>query len=81
MSRNHFPFEYPPGATPLDPNEMNGLIPDYISTQGELNLLEQQNILEATTWATGKKHKDLLTDTFLMRLHKRMLKNVWKWAG
>ena len=42
---------YPPGATPLDPNETQGLIPDYISTQGELNLLEQDNILDAVSWA------------------------------
>jgi Fic-DOC domain mobile mystery protein B len=74
-------LEYPPGATPLDPNEMNGLIPDYISTQGELNLLEQENILEAEAWARGKKTKSALTDQFIRELHKRMFKNVWKWAG
>lgn len=72
---------YPPGATPLDPNEMNWLIPDYISTQSELNLLEQQNILEAESWARGKKTENALTDHFIRELHKRMFKNVWKWAG
>jgi fido (protein-threonine AMPylation protein) len=41
-------FTYPSGATPLDPNECNGLIPTYITTQSELNLLERENILEAT---------------------------------
>ncbi len=76
-----FPFEYAPGATPLDPNEIDGLLVDYIATQGELNQLEQENILEARAWASGKKHKNILTDTFIRDLHKRMFKNVWKWAG
>ncbi len=76
-----FPFEHEPGATPLDPNELEGLLADYISTQGELNKLEQANILEAKAWASGRKHKNLLTDTFVRDLHKRMFKNVWSWAG
>lgn len=74
-------FEYAPGATPLDPNEIDGLISEVIATQGELNQLEQENILEATAWASGKKHKNLMTDTFVRTLHKRMFNNVWKWAG
>ncbi len=73
-------IEYAPGATPLDPNEKNGLIPDYITTQGELNSLERENIIAATAWALGKKH-DPLDISFCMNLHKRMLKDVWKWAG
>ena len=76
-----FKFEYAPGATPLDPDETAGLIPDYITTQGELNLLERDNILEATNWAFKKKHSDILTVTFVMDLHKRMFNRVWKWAG
>lgn len=78
---NRFKLEYPVGATPLDPNEINGLIPDYISTQAELNLLEQANILEAEAWAHGKKIQTVLSDQFLRELHKRMFQNVWKWAG
>jgi Fic-DOC domain mobile mystery protein B len=81
MARRLFPFEYAPGATPLDPNEIEGLRADYICTQSELNQLEQENILEAKVWASGKRHKNLLTDTFVRDLHKRMFKNVWKWAG
>jgi hypothetical protein len=34
------------GATPLDPDEIDGLIPSYISTQGQLNAAEQANIIE-----------------------------------
>lgn len=71
----------PDGATPLDPNESNGLIPDYITTQVELNQLEAENILAATTWAYSKKHSDVLNATFIFELHRRMLKRIWVWAG
>jgi Mn2+/Fe2+ NRAMP family transporter len=37
-------LKYPPGATPLDPNELNGLKHKHITTQGELDELEQANI-------------------------------------
>ena len=30
-------IQYPPGATPIDPNELGGLIPKYVTTQSELN--------------------------------------------
>ena len=30
-------FEYPQGATPLDRNEIEGLIPTHITTRGELD--------------------------------------------
>jgi hypothetical protein len=43
-------FEYSIGATPLDPNEAVGLIPEHINTQAELNEWEQANILEAESW-------------------------------
>ncbi len=43
-------FEYPAGATPLDPDEIVGLIPEHITTQAELNEWEQANILEAEIW-------------------------------
>jgi len=70
-----------PGNTPLDPDEMEGLIPRHVTTQGELNQVEQANILEARTWLVGRSHPDILTDSFLRDLHKRMFKDVWKWAG
>lgn len=45
-------LEYPTGATPLDPDEIAGLIPEHITTQAELNEWEQANILEAEMWFT-----------------------------
>ena len=74
-------IEYPPGATPLDPDELAGLIPVYITTQGELNLLEKENILEAATWVLAKTNHDCLNISFCLDLHKRMFSKVWKWAG
>ena len=72
---------YPPGATPLDPNEIEGLIPDYITTQGELNILEQQNIIEGIDWADRQKNPDVLSITFSYELHRQMFNQVWQWAG
>lgn len=43
-------FQYPEGATPLDLDEIAGLIPEHISTQAELNEWEQANILDAERW-------------------------------
>ena len=34
---------YPKGSTPLSPDELAGLIPQVITTHGELNSLEQKN--------------------------------------
>lgn len=74
-------LKYPPGATPLDPNEIAGLIPTYITTQGELDSHEQAGLLEAQVWLTSKQHKNILTDTFIKSLHRRMFRLVWRWAG
>lgn len=74
-------FKYPKGATPLDINEINGLIPDYITTQGELNTIEKENIVKAIKWSTGRNHKEILEVDFVFNLHKKMFSDVWKWAG
>ena len=72
--------EYPPGSTPLDPDELGGLITKYINTQGELNILEQDNILSGKNWALKYK-KEILDESFIRNLHKKMYEDVWKWAG
>ena len=70
------------GATPLDPDEMEGLKYPHIQTRGELNELEQQNIQDGYQWlARQRKHKDFLSERFLLDLHKQMLGKVWSWAG
>jgi len=74
-------FEYYPGATPLDPDELSGLIPSHITTREELDRWEQDNILEADVWAFRCSYKNVFTIEFIKLLHKKMFGNVWKWAG
>lgn len=75
-------FEYPHGATPLDPDEAIGLIPRHISLQSELNEWEETNILKAENWLFSKKSFDNIFEIdFLKLVHKKMFDDVWKWAG
>jgi Fic-DOC domain mobile mystery protein B len=74
-------FDYPEGATPLDPNEIEGLKLTHITTKSELDRWEQDNINEALAWLEQRKPKEILSESFMKQLHKRMFKNVWKWAG
>lgn len=67
-------------ATPLTDEERDGLIPSYIALRSELNEAEQANILEAQAWASSR-HRDVVDERFLNRLHERMFGNVWRWAG
>lgn len=71
----------PDDATPLTPDERLGLIPAHVATRGELNALEQRNILKALRWASSRRRGPVQRDTFLVRLHKRMFDDVWTWAG
>ena len=73
-------LDYPPGATPLDPDEAAGLIPAHITTMGQLNDWEAQNIIQAELWLRGRR-RELLSLSFVRLLHKRMFSETWKWAG
>ena len=74
-------FNYPPGATPLDPNETEGLKIRHITNREELNRFEQDNINEALKWLTTRRKSDILTEKFVKTLHKKMFGKVWIWAG
>jgi Fic-DOC domain mobile mystery protein B len=52
----------------------------HIATRAQLNEAEQQNITDAAAWAFGRR-RDVLSEVFLLSLHKRMLGKVWRWAG
>lgn len=73
-------FEEQDDATELAEDEKEGLIPSYISTRGELNQAEQQNIVQGELWAFAKK-RNPLDLAFLDTLHKKMYGAVWEWAG
>jgi Fic-DOC domain mobile mystery protein B len=79
-SRTPFNLDYPPGATPLDADELASLLPGHITTQGELNEWEQLNILQGEQWAR-KQRKGILSEAFLRQLHKQMFGETWRWAG
>ena len=74
-------LEYPDGATPIDPDEAEGLLLPHITTRGELDRWEQDNIIEALGWLAKNKTPEVLNEKFIFALHKRMFSNVWKWAG
>ena len=71
----------PDGATPLEPEEMEGLKYKHVTTRSELDELEQANITNGMQWLSKKKAPDILTEKFVKELHKRLLGDVWCWAG
>jgi Fic-DOC domain mobile mystery protein B len=69
------------GATPLDEDEIAGLIPANVQTRAELNAWEATNIAEAVAWAYGRSHVNILRMETLRELHRRMFGATWTWAG
>jgi len=74
-------FEYPEGATPLDSDEIEGLLLTHITTRGELDRWEQDNIVRSLSWLARTKPNDIFTEKFIRDLHKQMFGDVWRWAG
>lgn len=75
-------LDHPDGATPLDPDEIEGLRFKHVETRGELNQLEQQNIQIGLKWLGRQKSiPEILSESFIRRLHKELFGNVWSWAG
>lgn len=76
-------LKYTDGQTPLDEEEKEGLKIKSITTQGELDELEQLNIEKAVEWTIHTKLNlgKILTEKFIKDLHKKMYSDVWKWAG
>ena len=74
-------MDYPDGATPLDPDEMEGLKFKHITTRGELDHLEQANIQSGLVWLLKSREKNILTEEFICKLHKQLFGEVWRWAG
>ncbi|GAB3995661.1 mobile mystery protein B [Spirosoma daeguense] len=74
-------FDYPPGATPLEPEEIEGLKLSHITTRSELDRWEQENIQDALTWLARRRKTDILDEVFICQLHYNMFGKVWRWAG
>ena len=71
----------PHGATPLDPEEREGLKHRHIRTRGELDELEQENIGQGLMWLARARNVDLFDDAVIRRIHKKLFGDVWRWAG
>ena len=71
------------GQTPLDEDEIDGLLIPTIASRGELDEFEQQNIEQAIQWSLMRnfKQQDIFSENFVKDVHKRMYQNVWRWAG
>jgi Fic-DOC domain mobile mystery protein B len=75
-------FHEPEDATPLTPDELQGLKATNITNRGELNELESANIIDGLTWLDRRpKRFDLLTDKSVREIHQRLFGGVWAWAG
>ncbi|OFZ63576.1 MAG: cell filamentation protein Fic [Bacteroidetes bacterium RIFCSPHIGHO2_02_FULL_44_7] len=71
------------GQTTLAEEEREGLKILTVTTKRELDEFEQKNIEQAVQWTIGRKIKleNLMTESFIRSLHKRMFGEVWHWAG
>ena len=68
-------------STPLTEEETQGLKQKWVTLRSELNELEMQGILSAEKWLMRNVPLDILNETFLRTLHKKMFGTIWTWAG
>ncbi len=76
-------FEIIEGATPIDADQAQGLIPKNILLQSELNEWEQENITLGEIWLSRKKYniEIFASIEFMKKTHQKMFDKTWKWAG
>ncbi len=76
-------LDYNLGQTPLNEDEKEGLRIRTIATRAELDEFEQLNIEDAMQWVLTRSFKAdaILSERFVMDLHKRMYGKIWNWAG
>lgn len=76
-------FREPDDATPLAPEERDGLRQTWITHRRDLNEAEEENILKGAAWTRRRRFSfdRILTDDFTRELHRRMFGDVWRWAG
>lgn len=76
-------FQEPDDATPLEPEEREGLLQTWITHRRDLNEAEQTNIIHGAAWARRPRQRraEILGEDFATRLHRQMFGEVWRWAG
>jgi Fic-DOC domain mobile mystery protein B len=73
-----------PGETPLTEEDIAGLKLPLIKTREQLSAVEGPNILNGKQWAlksNSSRMPGMLSIDYLQELHRRMLGDVWEWAG
>ena len=73
--------DLPNGATPLDADELHGLIPTHLVSRNQLNEWEERNIQAALSWIERQRRLRPLEEAWLRRLHREMFAQTWRWAG
>jgi Fic-DOC domain mobile mystery protein B len=76
--------ELVPGETPLSEQDVQGLKLPLVKTRAQLNAVEGANILGGKQWALGSRNSripKMITVEYMQELHRRMLGDVWRWAG
>lgn len=75
----------PEGATPIETEDLEGLIPEFVATRADLNQVEYENIANALPWAMRQVRlrgaPRLFDYAFVFELHRHMFGDVWTWAG
>ncbi|MFI5148108.1 MAG: mobile mystery protein B [Bacteroidia bacterium] len=76
-------LDYQDGQTPLSEEEKDGLLIGSIATRGELDEFEQLNIEKAIEWTLTRKFGKgrVVSEEFVLDLHRKMFEDVWSWAG
>jgi Fic-DOC domain mobile mystery protein B len=72
------------GETPLTEEDLREIKLPLITTRAQLSALEGPNIVSGKEWglvSPRSRIPDMLTVDYLRELHRRMLGDVWKWAG
>lgn len=78
MTKPDFIYQ-PEGATPID--DVSGLLQPHIVTLAQLNEAEALNSLAAHEWLERGRIENVFSGEFYQELHRRMLNDVWSWAG
>lgn len=71
----------PDSAAPLDPDEMQGLKFQHVTTRDELDEPEQANIEQGLGWIARRRSGSIFDDSFIRTIHKKLFGDVWEWAG
>jgi Fic-DOC domain mobile mystery protein B len=72
----------PPGATPLNEDDLAGLRLSWVATRPELNQAEADNLFQGRLWAFRHRGRFwYLEPDQLHQLHRQTFGQVWSWAG